>query len=74
MHFTPYYERLNEFEVREEELTEEKMKEIMSNPIEMEHLELELRVKDMNETAALPPKRARREERLPQEQPRHEIE
>lgn len=49
MHFEPYYERLNQFEVKEEELTEEKMKEIMSNPIEMEYLEKELRVKDMNE-------------------------
>lgn len=35
MHFSPYYERLNEFEVIAEELTEEKMKEIMSVPIEM---------------------------------------
>ena len=33
MHFEPYYDRLNEFEVKEEELTEEKMKEIMSRPI-----------------------------------------
>ena len=39
MHFEPYYERLNQFQVKEEELTEEKMKEIMSNPIEMERME-----------------------------------
>ena len=26
MHFSPYYERLNEFEVHQEELTEDKMK------------------------------------------------
>lgn len=60
--------------MREEELTEEKMKEIMSNPIEMEHLELELRVKDMNETAASRPKRPRREEQRTQEEHRYEIE
>lgn len=60
--------------MREEELTEEKMKEIMSNPIEMEHLELELRVKDMNETAAFRPKRPRREEQRTQEEHRYEIE
>lgn len=60
--------------MREEELTEEKMKEIMSNPIEMEHLELELRVKDMNETAASHPKRPRREEQRTQEEHRYEIE
>lgn len=60
--------------MREEELTEEKMKEIMSNPIEMERLELELRVKDMNETAALSPKRPRREELRTQEERRYEIE
>jgi hypothetical protein len=48
MHFEPYYERLSEFEVKEEELTEEKMKEIMSNPIEMESMERELKIKDMN--------------------------
>ena len=41
---------MNEFEVKEEELTEEKMKEIMSNPIEIERMEKELRVKDMNES------------------------
>lgn len=35
MHFSPYYERLNEFEVKQEELTEEKMREIMTLPIEM---------------------------------------
>lgn len=33
MHFSPYYERLNDFEVIQEELTEEKMREIMSMPI-----------------------------------------
>lgn len=48
MHFEPYYERLNEFEVKEEELTEQKMKQIMSKPIDVERLEKELRVKDMN--------------------------
>ena len=51
MHFSPYYERLNQFEVRQEELTEEKMKEIMSVPIEMEHFERELKMRDLNETA-----------------------
>ena len=40
---------MNEFEVKAEELTEEKMREIMSVPIEMEYMEKELRVKDMNE-------------------------
>jgi hypothetical protein len=40
MHFSPYYDRLNEFEVKEEELSEEKMREIMSLPIEMESLEM----------------------------------
>ena len=34
--------------MREEELTEEKMKEIMSRPIDVERLEKELRVMDMN--------------------------
>lgn len=61
--------------MKEEELTEEKMKEIMSNPIEMEHLELELRVKDMNETAGpFKPKRARRDDPRAQEEHRYEIE
>jgi hypothetical protein len=63
MHFSPYYDRLNEFEVHEEELTEEKMREIMSVPIEIERMEVELRVKDMNETEeGWKQKRTRREE------------
>lgn len=76
MHFSPYYDRLHEFEVHEEELTEEKMREIMSVPIEMERMEVELRVKDMNETAeGWKQKRTRREEqRANREEHKYDIE
>lgn len=69
MHFSPYYERLSHFEVRQEELTEEKMKEIMSVPIEMEHFERELKIRDLNEASEeWKAKRSRREEQTLQKQ------
>lgn len=63
MHFSPYYQRLNEFEVKAEQLTQQKMKEIMSVPIEMQKLQYELRIKDMNEiNEGYKSKRAKKEE------------
>lgn len=81
MHFSPYYERLNEFEVHQEELTPQKMKEIMSVPVEMDRLEKELRVLDMNEELkkkeegrGVKPWRGRAEEKKEESGERYEIE